>query len=48
MTAITVNQRQCKRQLLLASWLFFKETIRQVELLGIAFIASGILVLVLY
>ncbi len=32
---------------LLASWLFFKETIRRVELLGIAFIASGILLLVL-
>ncbi len=32
---------------LLASWLFFKESIRRVELLGIAFIATGILVLVL-
>ena len=32
---------------LLASWLFFKETIRRIELIGIAFIATGILVLVL-
>ena len=32
---------------LLASWLFFKEAIRRIELLGIAFIAAGILLLVL-
>jgi len=32
---------------LLASWLFFKEAVRRVELLGIAFIATGILALVL-
>ncbi len=32
---------------LLASWLLFKEAIRRVELLGITFIASGILLLVL-
>lgn len=32
---------------LLASWLFFKETIHRIELLGIALIASGILLLVL-
>ncbi len=32
---------------LLASWLFFKEVIRRAELLGIALIATGILLLVL-
>ncbi len=32
---------------LLASWLFFKEVIRRIELFGIAFIATGILLLVL-
>jgi len=32
---------------LLASWLFFKEVIRKVELIGITFIASGILLLAL-
>jgi drug/metabolite transporter (DMT)-like permease len=32
---------------LLASWLFFKETIRRIELIGIGFIAAGILLLVL-
>ncbi|MBL1435346.1 MAG: DMT family transporter [Rhodobacteraceae bacterium] len=32
---------------LLASWLFFKEVIRRIELIGIAFIATGILLLVL-
>lgn len=32
---------------LLASWLFFKETIRRAELIGIGFIATGILMLVL-
>lgn len=32
---------------LLASWLFFKETIRRIELIGIALIATGILLLVL-
>jgi len=32
---------------LLTSWLFFKESIRRVELIGIALITSGILLLVL-
>ncbi len=32
---------------LLASWLFFKEAIRRIELIGITFIATGILLLVL-